>query len=203
MGDFNIDLYNSYNSNGNFHGISSDGADMLSVCLSGRLLPAYEVPTRITEYSASLIENLFVNLELKSNVVVVEDLSDHLILVFHLHVVTEFNRPIKRKIRVTSKNSSNRLKGLLSSSDFSSYLESSDPDVTADFFLNRFKRCFNNAFPLRQISRRNSMKPIKPWISPGLLVSIKNKNLLYKAYLMHASEANLAEFRTYKNYLTR
>ena len=203
MGDFNIDLYNSNNSSGNFHGISSDGADLLSVCLSGGLLPAYGVPTRITKDSASLIDNLFTNLELKSSDVVIEDFSDHLMLVTDFHLITEFNRPTKKKMRMTNRNSLSKLKVLLSSSDFSSCLESSDPDFAAECFVNQFKRCFNNAFPLRQISRRNSIKPIKPWISPGLLVSIKNKNLLYKAYLMHPSEVKLAEFRRYKNYLTK
>jgi len=73
---FNIDLCNSNNSNGNSHGISSDGADLLSVCLSGGLLPACGVSTRITKDYASLIDNLFTNLELNLNGVVIEDFSD-------------------------------------------------------------------------------------------------------------------------------
>ena len=124
MDDFNINLYNSSNSNSKFHGISSDGADLLSVCLSCSLLPAYGVPTRIMKDSTSLIDNLFMNLELKSSDLVLEDFLDPLILVTDLNLITELNRPIKIKIRVTRKNLLSRLKVLLSSSDFSSCFES-------------------------------------------------------------------------------
>jgi len=97
------------------------------------------IPRTTTEDTASLIDNLFTNLELKSTDVVTEDFSEHLMLVADLHLIKEFTKPMKGKISVTGKNSLSRIEVFFSLSDLSSCLKSSDPDFAAEFFANEFK----------------------------------------------------------------
>ena len=85
MGDFNIDILNSERHTGT--------SDFIYIIYSHSFLPCINRPTRITETTATLIDNIFTNnihdLSIKSkNGILYTDISDHL-PVFHLsHTVT-------------------------------------------------------------------------------------------------------------------
>ena len=79
-GDFNLDFlkYASHAATGDF----------LNLLLSYNFLPTICQPTRITEFSSTLIDNIFVNcIKLDYNsVIVYSDISDHLPVAIHLNV---------------------------------------------------------------------------------------------------------------------
>ena len=52
-----------------------------------------------------------------------------------------------------------------------------EPNIFYDNFIMKFSEIHNSCFPLIKVESRN--KVIKPWISKGMLISIKRKNLLY------------------------
>ena len=68
MGDFNLDLNDM---------ASSTTVDFLSTMLAAGTLPTACIPTRLTETTASLIDNIFSSLNLIKNSVVVSYISDH------------------------------------------------------------------------------------------------------------------------------
>ena len=68
MGDFNINLMDSN---------SSASVDFLSTMLAAGTLPSTSIPTRVTNVTASLIDNIFSTLSLKENSILVSDISDH------------------------------------------------------------------------------------------------------------------------------
>ena len=62
MGDFNIDISNEHRVVNSM--LSNNVAvDFVTSCMSTGLLPTCRIPTRITESSASLIDNIFTNFE--------------------------------------------------------------------------------------------------------------------------------------------
>jgi len=77
-GDYNLDLLR-YDSHG-------PTADFLNNLFSYSYLPAIKYPTRITEHSKTLLDNVFVNLSIVSfdSVILFNDISDHLPVAIHL-----------------------------------------------------------------------------------------------------------------------
>jgi len=69
MGDLNINLMDSN---------SSASVDFLSTMLAAGTLPTTSIPTRVTNGTASLIDNSFSTLSLKENSILVSDISGHL-----------------------------------------------------------------------------------------------------------------------------
>ena len=60
----------------------------------------------------------------------------------------------------------------------------------------RFKACF----PLKKAKRNNLMSKT-PWISNGLLVSVRKKNKLYKKFVSKANSATSERYKAYRNKL--
>ena len=68
MGDFNLNLCDRR---------SSSSLDFLSTMLACGTLPSACIPTRITNTTASLLDNIFSSLTLVQNFVLTSDISDH------------------------------------------------------------------------------------------------------------------------------
>ena len=76
-------------------------------------------------------------------------------------------------------------------------------DQQFDKFVNDFTKIVNTHAPLKRATRREKRLISKPWLTKGLLKSIKSKNKifsrLHKTYDRHLE----AEFNTYRNTLNR
>ena len=48
--------------------------------------------------------------------------------------------------------------------------------------LEAFSSAYNNCFPIKKVTRKRTVI-MKPWLTKGLLKSIKKKNALYKRFL--------------------
>ena len=70
-GDFNINLMDSN---------SSTSVDFLSSMLTAGTLPTTSIPTRVTNVTASLIDNIFSTLSLKENSILVSGICDHFLI---------------------------------------------------------------------------------------------------------------------------
>ena len=72
-----------------------------------------------------------------------------------------------------------------------------DPNVC---YSSRYKKTYwnqeirNNCFPFKKVKRKS--KNIKPWVTRGILISIKRKNLLHKSYIKSPNIANKKKFIT-------
>ena len=80
--------------------------------------------------------------------------------------------------------------------NWSEVRESSDPSSAYDIFLSKYTDIYNNCFPLKKVKIKNNGLT-KPWISKGLLKSIKKKNILYRRFL---SNPTCSREIVYKNY---
>ena len=55
-----------------------------------------------------------------------------------------------------------------------------NPNNAYDVFISKFSNLYHAHFPIRCVHRTNKLKP---WMTTGVLNSIKHKNKLYKKYV--------------------
>ena len=72
---------------------------------------------------------------------------------------------------------------------------SSDPDCCFNNFYNKLNKLTNKHAPFKKLSKRKCRQFAKPWITKGLLTSIRKKNKLYLA-------GQQDEYKCYRNKLT-
>ena len=68
-------------------------------------------------------------------------------------------------------------------------------------FLDKYTTIYNDWFPLKKVKVTN-VTLSKPWITKGLLKSIRKKNLLYKRFLANPTSYREKLYKSYKNKLT-
>ena len=195
MGDFNLDLLQY-----NHHTPTQEFIDTL---FSFAFIPLISNPTRLTSYSATLIDNIFTN-NLSQNVingVVLNDLSDHLpVFAYFSGLTLTRDGDNKAFVRKFTDENLRKFNENVSNTNWSSLLDE-DPNMAYNNFIDEYSRIYNGCFPLKAIRGKLLKNRSSPWISPGLLKSINKKNRLYQKFIRSPSLSNERIYKTYKNKL--
>ena len=195
-GDYNIDLlnYQSHNQTGEFF-------DMMS---SFSLIPLITRPTRITNTTATLIDNIFTNDHMNminsTQGILVTDISDHYPIFYINKLINEEEREVfiyKRKY--TPQNKANFIDDL-SSIDWLDICKDANTNDSFDTFHNKLCELHNKHFPVVKLKKKYNNR--KPWLSDGLRNSIKRKNKLYHKYKKIDSVMNEKKYKEYRNKLS-
>jgi hypothetical protein len=210
-GDFNLDL-NMLNA------ANSTSIDFKNLLCSHGFIPTITVPTRISSSTSTLIDNIFIN-KLPTNYysrVIFEDFSDHLpiLLTFesspnqHLHSVKITVEPK----RIFSHTNIKQFKNLISSANWfenienNNYQNPSTIETNYMHFLTKFKRIFQQAFPLtlpQNNSRSSQHRLNSPWITPALKAACSRKRKLLKIKNKYPTQNNIIAYTTFRNNLKR
>ena len=170
VGDFNIDLLKIES--------CSYSQKLFQSLQSLTVLPAIDKPTRSHGRSATLIDNIFLNnfdnLVLGGNVV--SDVSDHFAQVCVLSSPKNCTPDTKTPRRDFSYFNPDQFNHELKHLNWST---SSDPDCCFNNFYNKLNKLTNKHAPFKKLSKRKCRQFAKPWITKGLLTSIRKKNKLY------------------------
>ena len=194
MGDFNLNLMNHH-----CHSITGEFLDAL---YSNMFFPLITRPTRITSHSATLIDNIFVNqfFDSSRSGLLFTDISDHL-PIFFIHFDSSFSAPTETAL-VRDINQVNTAKFLsqLVTIDWSQFVTLDDTNNAYNSFLKQYSKIYDSCFPMKKVKVSN-YRLSKPWLSKGLLKSIRTKNKLYKQYLSNQSPLYETGYKKYKNKL--
>ena len=175
----------------------------VDIMYTNLLFPLITLPTRITSFTATIIDNIFTNdLENYSfSGLILSDISDHL-PIFSMSYEIFRERDEASYIEYRDKSAKNifNFRNCLSHFNWYDLEDISDPQKGYLSFLNKFNELFNNCFPIKRIKKRKCTTK-KPWLSKGLLKSIGKKNRLYKRYLNCPSNTTLSNCKKYKNKL--
>ena len=197
MGDFNIDLLQPNNSKHEAY---------LNLCLESNFVPCITLPTRITDHSATLIDHML--LRTPSRLIqnklsagnLICGISDHLpnFIVLDVNTYTYQDRP---KIRLFTENKiTNFLSNMENESEMlNENYDVNDSDISFKSFHNNYIYLFNKYFPLIRMSRKQFKH--KPYVTKGILVSIRHKNKLLKNYLEHNTAINEINYKRFRNKL--
>ena len=104
-----------------------------------------------------------------------------------------------RVIFLGDKNSNNMNKFIhqVSNVNWLNLNSINDPENAYKRFLEKFNEFYENCFPLKNLRNRFNFNS-KPWLSNGLLTSIKWKHELYRDFLKNPSAQLESLYKTYK-----
>lgn len=202
LGDFNINLLEYGTSN-----LVNEFADSLH---SYFLLPSISLPTRITETSGTLIDNIFFTPSqyntTSGNLLV--GLSDHLpqFLIFQ----QKFQRQTRNKWYRCWKNfDETKFSEDFSKIDWNQKLEldKNDPNLAFDNFFKITDSMVNEHAPMKKLSIRQSKKMNKPWVTKGIRISIDKRekllNLSTKEKDQNAKNVLRNQYKVYRNQIVK
>ena len=196
LGDFNLDLLKFESHPGT--------NDFLNTLVSSYFQPQILQPTRITDHSATLIDNIFFNslehFTISGNLIY--DLTDHLPNFLIVSKLSSLQENIKIFRRDYSKLDEQALINDIQSIDWSLLFNcNSDPSCMFDTFYSKISEIIDIHIPLKQLSKKESKLKTKPWITSAIRTSIKIKNNLYKKFLKTKSSYYQTKFKVYRNKL--
>ena len=178
-------------------------SEFIELLYSKGIFPSITKPTRVTNNSATLIDNVFSNAISGKyfNGILVTDITDH----FPIFVVNcDSNiqqKPDFKKSRILSENNIKLFANKIENVDWSFVNNSNDGPEAFKHFYEKYSTIYENCFPekVRKVNYKNR----KPWLTPGLKSAIKTKNKLYIRSSRNSCPANKEEYKTYKIRLKR
>jgi len=170
VGDINIDILKD---NPNVH-------EYLNNYLELGFNSLINIPTRITLNTISCIDHIFSNSELGSQITPLVcdlDLTDHLSTMIIIDKCSGSNN-LYNDLNYKNKLNYNKLINLVANLDWNCVYNEMDVNLALDIFVDEIKEALNKSTIKVKINNKN--KPRKEWITKSLIISCKNKNLLYK-----------------------
>src|SRR5688572_9023201 len=196
-GDFNIDLLKAED-----HEPTKMFYNYLT---SYQILPTILKPTRITDLTSSLIDNIFTNKWNKVNIssIIVTDISDHLPIMVRLDLnMPKCNKMETLNQRKTGKQEMEYFQSLLNEinwTEITAACANEDANMAYNKFIVNYKNAYNKAFPLYSPTKSRKRQNNQPWMTSGLLNSCKKKNKLYLKFIKQPNETNKKNFIIYRN----
>ena len=169
MGDFNIDLL-QYESN-------TFSNDFINLLTSHSLLPSILQPTRVTDHSSTIIDNIFSNASDSGESVsgnITTNISEHFIQFMFIKKYHISYKACNYFIHDYSKFGKEKFIHDFSLLDWS-LLDESNKSVNEkfDYFYSAVSSCINGHAPKKKLSKKNFKLRSKPWINS------KTKKLMY------------------------
>ena len=161
-GDFNLDIL-KHNTN---HGTKY----FLDTIYSLGLYPLIDRPSRITNHSSTLIDNIFTNAKEYTNVsgLLINYITDHL----PIFAFCDINSGVKRqekseytKTRVVNQNNTDLLVIKLFEVDWLNVLNLTKVDSAYNEFISTFINLYNQCCPMKVVRNYNPGKNDKPWLT--------------------------------------
>ena len=186
LGDYNIDLMKLEE--------DSESVTFFDNLTSNLFVPHITLPTRITTTSKTLIDNIFSNnpnFEQGISGNLTTSLSDHLAQFLIIPDTSHNQKKNGNLFKRDTKNfdTENFLLDLLDI-NWPQVLNVQNNDVNSTF--NAFEKKINDLLdlylPLRKMTKREHKKQHKPWITTGILNSIKRRDKLQKKFAKSKNE---------------
>ena len=189
MGDFNIDI------------LHQNSVEFTNVMYANNFYPLITKPTRVSPTSATLIDNILTNAAYfhSSCGVLVTDLTDHF-PVFCKSYMSPPKEEDTSKFRNFSNNNIINFISQVEAINWHPVVSDTNVNSSFDKFNSILSSVYNDCFPLIQASNKTKKKR-HPWITSGILKSIKQKNKLFKAYLKNPSDVSKTSYCKYRNKL--
>ncbi|XP_057292033.1 uncharacterized protein LOC130614615 [Hydractinia symbiolongicarpus] len=180
LGDFNINLLNC--------NLDKSVENFLDITSSFSLLPHITLPTRITNSSSTLIDNIFSNTPNFDNMSgnICTAISDHMpqFLIFQKKAVIcppENDAMVRDWKKLDHENFI--LKIIDTNWEQALEIESDDVNISFDKFINRLDGLLDQHVPTRLLTRRQKKRDSNPWITKGIIKSIQQRDRLYKSLI--------------------
>lgn len=180
LGDFNIDLLKFEN--------SSSVSDFIDLTSSYNMSPQILLPTRVTETSKTLIDNIFIN-SLESTVTagnLYNCISDHLPQFLFMHNTTGKENLITQLFeRNWSCFTENDFIKDFSKINWDKLIQdgSINIDYSFDSFMNSVEGLLDKHAPFVKLTKKQTVNRSKPWLNADIIKTIQLRDKLFKLFL--------------------
>ena len=179
LGDFNINLLHSSSDRNTLSFLNNLGSHLI--------IPNIFLPTRITDHSMTLIDNIFSSItgfdSFSGNFLY--SISDHLPQ-FHLLRRPPSTQPKQQNMqRKDWKNfdQENFVLDFLAINWDTELYNIDDVDHAFEVFNSKIQNLIDLHVPTVNISKRQHKTRLKPWITPGIIKSISKRNFFYRKFI--------------------
>ena len=196
LGDINIDFFKYAN-----HQPTEKYLDML---YSNSLMPIITKPTRITEHTRTLIDHIYTNTSTSQIIpgIALFDISDH------LPVFCVTNTSVKRCQERMYYRDYSHFKKESYLNDFrqinwNEIIYCNNINQYTENVINTINEITNRHAPVKEVSRSKAKQLLKPWITNGILKSIKNKQKMYHTHFYCNNIEKVLQYKRYSNKLNK
>ena len=194
MGDFNINIldYASHTPIG----------DLVNNIFSYSLLPCNHHPTRVIEYSASVIDNIYTyatNATITSGNILMQITGQFPQFFILKNAPINHNKLESFKYDYTTFNE-NEFHDDFNQIDFA-YLENNDIDVNKKFdrFLKDLTSLTNKPAPIKKRSRKEMKLQDKPWINSKMQKMMRIRDRILQKLKKQQTDDNLKRYKKFRN----
>ena len=174
--DHNLDLLHS--------DIHTSTHKFLNMLLDMQLFPTITRPSRITQTSATLIDNIFISEKFQQDydsALLVTDTSDHLPIMCLLKQTKITDKtPLTFESRSLTSEKLNVVKNKLHLEDWHGLLNKTDVDENFNLLNDKISDTLDEVAPVRTVIILARRRFIEPWMSKSLESSSRKKAQLYK-----------------------
>ena len=171
------------------------------------LIPQIVLPTRVTSNAGTVIDNIFCSYDIVNTVSgnILTALSDHLSQFLIIKNQEKINAKLFREVRDWSKFDSDAFLAAINSINWNDTLQSHLLDVNSSFnsFYDMISNLIEESAPLIKVRIRDLPKAGNPWMTKGILRSMKVRDQLLKRYLSAKSPQQKSyyhkQFKKYRN----
>jgi len=204
LGDFNCDLLKSET--------NSEVSNFLDIMGSSSLCPQISLPTRVSNTSKTLIDNIFCSPNLDEQFFsgnILSGISDHLpqfLLIGMANSISNVQPVFKRQW-----SNFNQEKFILDyfniNWDEILKLENGDADASFTNFVHIVEGLLDVHVPIVKLTRKQARTLNKPWITPGILKSIQVRNILLRNFIKSNDPDTRNrlhnQYRSYRNLIVK
>ena len=172
LGDYNINIlkYKKHSSTGNF----------LDLMYSNNFIPTITRPTR--SISSTLIDNIYTNniddLMSTTHGILICDITDHFPVFNIIPAIEDRELDLYSYRRIIDFKNKQIFKDLVANANWENIFSYNDTQSPFTAFHSKLVKLYDQAFPKKRIKLTYRTK--NPWLTEGLKISIKRKNVLYK-----------------------
>ena len=178
-GDININLLQTL--------LREKYSEYFDLLVNNGLAPHISLPTRFSRRSATLIDHIFMKVahsrQISSSGIILSELSDHLPCFLILkNELTRSTPPKYITLRNTSELSYSQLQSELRTVDIDAQLEHSlftSPIKNYQIISQTLSNLCEKHLPIKKVKFQKYKHKASPWITSGILKSIKHRDKLY------------------------
>lgn len=200
VGDTNLDILNTKSANINRY---------INTLASYGYKNVINGVTRENGDSASCIDHIALKVSNQKNIIkntngfiLKSSLSDHYPVLLNVHIQNKDQKKNVEKLRFKKKINKELFSNNIKNEDWEGVLQCDDPNEVAQSIINKMQSQLNNATSRTKI--KSKLRGIKPWITKGLVTSIRQRDKLKKLVATYPNNITyLNNYREYRNNLSK
>ena len=130
------------------------------------------------------------------------DITDHYPVMINIAQKNSNNSEAQAVLNKIIKTDFAKLQEIIKETSWANVLNVNDPELATEKFITELQEMLEKSSTLI-IARQKRYKKIKPWISNGIIISIKHRDKLKKKLLKNFTTTKEAEYRAYRNNLKK